>query len=415
MSTPLPTRVRHQVLGFTLVLAAISYLDRVCISMAAPAMKQDLGLTDWQMSKVFSAFTLTYALFEIPSGWLADRFGPRLMLTRIVVGWSLLTAATGWSTGFLSLILIRLLFGAAEAGTFPGISRVYSHWLPKPFHATAFGLAIMTGALAGGLSQPLVAKLLRITDWRMVFSLFASFGLVWAIAWLYWFRDWPQKHPGVNEAELQLIGNDPTPHAEHFPGKIILKNPNLPWLCLMYFGVIYGWYFYLTWFPTYLMRAHQLNLQGAGLLASLPLFGIAFGVALGGWTSDRWIQKFGEDQGRRLPGLLGLPLAALSILIATRCHQGSYAATWIGIAAALGAFGVASAWSVSVMIGGKHAGVLSGTMNTFGNLGGATSPLVFGYLVQQGYSWNLPLYTVALGYLLSAFAWSRMRLGLSLQ
>ncbi|MES2307317.1 MAG: MFS transporter [Verrucomicrobiota bacterium] len=415
MSTSQPTCVRYQVLGFTLVLAAISYLDRVCISMAAPVMKQDLGLTDWQMSKVFSAFTLTYALFEIPSGWLADRFGPRLMLTRIVVGWSILTAATGWSTGFLSLILIRLLFGAAEAGTFPGISRVYSHWLPKPFHATAFGLAIMTGALAGGLSQPLVAKLLSLTHWKMVFSIFASFGLLWSVAWLFWFRDWPQKHPSVNDAELQLIDNDPTPHTGHFPGKAILKNPNLPWLCVMYFGVIYGWYFYLTWFPTYLMRAHQLNLQGAGLLASLPLFGIAFGVALGGWTSDRWIKKFGEDRGRRLPGLLGLPLAALSILIATRCHQGPYAATWIGIAAALGAFGVASAWSVSVMIGGKHAGVLSGTMNTFGNLGGATSPLVFGYLIQQGYSWNLPLYTVAFGYLLSAFAWSRMRLDPSLQ
>lgn len=405
-----PSRVRYQVLGFTLILSAISYLDRVCISMAAPAMKQDLGLTDWQMSKIFSAFTLTYALFEIPSGWLADRFGPRLMLARIVISWSILTIATGWSVGFISLLLIRLLFGAAEAGTFPGISRVYSHWLPKPFHATAFGLAIMTGALAGGLSQPIIAKLIQIANWHLVFTIFGSLGFIWAILWLIYFRDWPQKHPQVNNAELALIGNDPSEQEEHFNWRILYQNRNIPWLCLMYFGVIYGWYFYLTWFPTYLMRTFQLNLMGAGYLSSLPLFGIALGVSLGGWTSDQWIKIWGEDRGRRLPGLLGLPCATLAILIATRCEQGWSAALWVSLAAALSAFGVASAWSVCVMIGGKQAGVLSGTMNTFGNLGGATSPLVFGYLIQQGHSWNLPLYTIAIAYSLSAFSWGMIRL-----
>ncbi len=145
--SPQPTRVRYGVLGFMLLLTAIAYLDRVCISTAAPAMKTDLGLNDAQMGRVFSAFTFAYALMEVPSGWLADRFGPRLMLTRIVIWWSVMTAMTGWATGFVSLFLIRTLFGIGEAGCFPCMARAFTRWLPPREHGRAFGLAVMTGAL----------------------------------------------------------------------------------------------------------------------------------------------------------------------------------------------------------------------------------------------------------------------------
>src|SRR5438093_6993078 len=133
------TRARYGVLAFTLALTAVAYLDRVCIATAAPAMKADLQLSDVQMGYVFSAFTLAYALFEVPSGWLADRFGARLMLTRIVIWWSVMTAATGLAGGFASLLAVRLLFGIGEAGTFPGIARAYSRWLPGREHGSGFG------------------------------------------------------------------------------------------------------------------------------------------------------------------------------------------------------------------------------------------------------------------------------------
>src|SRR5207245_353048 len=181
-STP-PTRARHVVLGFRPGLTAVAYRDRVCIATAAPAMKAELGLDDARMGYVFSAFTLAYALCEVPSGWLADRFGARLMLTRIVVWWSMMTAATSLATGFASLFALRLLFGIGEAGAFPGTARAFSHWLPARERGRAFGLAVMSGALGGAVTQPLVVVMLEVTTWRRSFQVFGLVGVAWALGW----------------------------------------------------------------------------------------------------------------------------------------------------------------------------------------------------------------------------------------
>ena len=161
-------------------------------------MRAELGLTDAQLGIVFSAFTFGYAVFEVPSGWMADRFGARVTLTRIVVWWSLMTAATGAAAGFASLLAVRLLFGLGEAGAFPSMARVYARWLPRAERGRMFGLAIMTGAFAGAVTQPLVVALLGVTTWRHTFALFGGVGLVWTIAWWRWFRDDPHQHPAVN-------------------------------------------------------------------------------------------------------------------------------------------------------------------------------------------------------------------------
>ena len=250
-----PTRSRHVVLGFVLALTAVAYLDRVCIATTAPAMKADLGLSDAQLGYVFSAFTLAYALFEIPSGWLADRFGPRLMLTRVVIWWSVMTAATGLARGFASLFVLRLLFGLGEAGTFPGTARAFSHWLPARERGRAFGLAVMSGALGGALTQPLVVFMLQHMSWRRTFQVFGLVGLAWAVAWYAWFRDDPRLHRGADAAEIDLIGSEPPQRHQAVPWRAILGNRSLLALCIMYLCAIYGWYFFLTWLPTYLLRA----------------------------------------------------------------------------------------------------------------------------------------------------------------
>ncbi len=397
--------MRYGVLGFTLALTAVAYLDRVCISTAAPAMKGDLHLSDAQMGYVFSAFTFAYALMEIPSGWLADRFGPRLMLARIVIWWSVMTAATGWATGFVSLFLIRMLFGIGEAGCFPCMARAYGRWLPAGEHGRAFGLAVMTGALGGALTQPLVVWMLHRMEWRQAFPLFGLVGAAWAAAWYWWFRDDPHGHAAVNEAELRVIGcGPPAPH-ERVPWARLLKSRNLLMVCLMYGGTIYGWYFYLTWLPTYLMRARHFNLQQAGWLAALPLIGIGGGVAEGGWLSDWLTRRHGPRIGRRAPGLIGLPLAAGAILVAVGTADPLTAALALAAAAALAALGVAGGWAVCVEISGRHSGVVTGAMNTFGNLGGALSPVVVGLCLQRWGSWNAPLVTVAVFYLVAAACW----------
>ena len=400
-----PTRVRHAVLAFTLVLTAIAYLDRVCISTAAPSMKNDLNITDVEMGYAFSAFTLAYALFEVPSGWLADRFGARLMLTRIVLWWSAMTAATGLVRGFQSLLAVRFLFGMGEAGAFPSMARAYSRWLPARERGRAFGLSLMTAALGGAATQPLVVALLTRIHWRHTFVIFGLTGIAWAAAWFWWFRDDPHAHGGVNAAELRAIGHAPPAPHEPVPWRAVLRSRNLAALCLMYGLAIYGWYFYITWLPTYLLRARGFALQEVGWLAALPLLSIAAGVLAGGWVSDVLARHWGRRLARCAPGIVGLPLAAVAVMAAIATPTPWNAALFLAGAAGLAALGVSPAWAVCLEIGGRHAGVVSGAMNTFGNLGGTLSPIVVGWCLQRWGSWNASLETVAVCYLLAAACW----------
>jgi len=386
-------------------MMAVAYLDRVCIATAAPLIQRDLALSDVQMGYVFSAFTFAYALCEVPSGWLADRFGARLMLTRIVLWWSAMTAATGLARGFASLIVLRLLFGMGEAGALPSISRAFSRWLPPRERGRSFGLTIMAGALGGALTQPLVVQLIDRISWRSCFLLFGVVGLGWAGLWFAWFRDDPHTHPKVNTAELKRIGADPPTRHPAVPWQEILRHRGLIALCLMYAGAIYGWYFYLTWLPTYLLRARGFEMRSVGLPAALPLLAIAFGVIAGGWLSDLLSRRFGPNLGRRLPGLFGLPLAALCVVGAVETPDPLTATYLLAGAAGLAALGVAPAWAVCLEIGGLHAGVVSGAMNTFGNLGGVLSPLVVGWWLQRSGSWNAPLVSVACLYVVAGACW----------
>ena len=402
------SRARHKVLGFALALTAIAYLDRVCISTAAPAIQRDLGLSDGRMGLVFSAFTLAYALCEVPSGWLADRFGARWMLTRIVLWWSAMTAATGAARGFGSLLALRVLFGAGEAGAFPSMARAFARWLPAREQGRAFGLTIMAGALGGALTQPLVVSILQRASWRVAFPIFGAVGLFWALAWVLWFRDDPHVHPAVSPAELEWIGTAPPSRHPPVPWRAVLRHRGLLALCGMYAGAIYGWYFFLTWLPTYLLRARGFDLTAVGWLAMLPLLAIALGVLAGGWLSDTLVRRLGARAGRRAPGLIGLPLAALALVGALATPVPETAAALLAATAGLAALGVAPAWAVCLELGGRHAGVVSGAMNTFGNLGGFLSPIVVGLCLDHLGSWNAPLLTVAAGYLLAAACWLRI-------
>jgi MFS family permease len=392
-------------LAFALGAMAVAYLDRVCISTAAPAIKADLGLDDAQMGYVFSAFTLAYALFEVPSGWLADRFGARVTLTRIVLWWSAMTAATGAATGFASLVTLRWLFGMGEAGVLPSLSRAFSRWLPVRERGSAFGLTLMAAALGGAATQPIVVALLEHVSWRHAFPIFGSVGLFYAAAWWWWFRDDPHTHEGVNAAELALIGNDPPAEHPRVPWGVLLRSRNLMVLCAMYFGAIYGWYFYLTWLPTYLLRARGFELSQVGWLAALPLLGIATGSLVGGALTDLLARRYGPRIALRTPGVVGLPLAAAAIVGAVTTADPRASALYLAAAAGLAALGVAPGWSVCLAIGGRHAGVVSGAMNTFGNLGGVMSPIVVGWCLTLWGSWEAPLYTVAALYVVAALCW----------
>jgi len=209
VTAPLPARavgrVRFRVVAFAVGLAGITYLDRICISTLAPAIMHDLSLTKLDMSYVFSAFAVAYALFEIPSAWWGERIGTRRVLTRIVCWWSTFTIATAsvWSYG--SMLAVRFLFGAGEAGAWPNAARTFSRWIPAPERGRVQGVFFAGAFLFGGLTPALVGLLEPHVGWRGVFACFGLTGFVWAAAWFRWFRDEPGDHPQVGQAELALI------------------------------------------------------------------------------------------------------------------------------------------------------------------------------------------------------------------
>src|SRR5256712_11406286 len=268
-----PTRVRGRVLTFAFLLTVITYLDRVCISAAAPAMMADLGLSALQMGYVFSAFLLAYSLFEVPSGWLGDVRGPRRVLTRIVLWWSAFTMLTGAARGFRSLVSIRFLFGAGEAGAFPNVARSFSRWFPARERGRANGVLFLGSRLGGMLSAPVALLVIARWGWRTSFVVFGTIGIVWASAWYVWYRDRPEEHPSVGHEELAWIRQDGAvkQHRAPTPWRALLTSRNLYAICGMYFAFGYGLYFYFTWLPTYLIRELGFSLLGGGVFAALPL------------------------------------------------------------------------------------------------------------------------------------------------
>ena len=206
------TRSRYILLYFACALSVITYIDRVCIGSSAPAIRAELGLTAVQMGWVFSAFTLAYAVFEIPSGWLGDVLGPRKTLMRIVLWWSAFTTASGIAWNFPSLLVARFLFGAGEAGAYPNMSRSFSRWFPSTERGGAHGAVFMSSRLGGAIAPPLVILIISAAGWRASFWIFGLFGIVWSVFWWHWFRDDPATHPSVSSEELAVIraGTPPT-------------------------------------------------------------------------------------------------------------------------------------------------------------------------------------------------------------
>ncbi len=400
-----PSRARFTMLGFALGTMALAYVDRVAISMASGSIQRDLALSDEQLGYAFSAFTLAYALFEVPSGWLADRFGARRMMARIVLWWSAFTAATAAASGFLSLVGIRFLFGMGEAGVLPTLASAFRRWLPERERGRAFGLTVAAGALGSAISQPIVGAMLEQFSWRQTFVVFGALGAGWAFAWFWWMRDDPREHPAANAAEIAQIG--PPAHEAHggVPWARLLRSRNLIVICAMYFCAIYGWYFFMTWLPQYLARARGFEIREIGFLAALPWIAIAAGCFFGGLLSDALVRRRGLRLGLRAPGIVGLPIAAAMIVGAILTPSAAWATGFLTAAAGFAALGIASAWSTCLAIGGRHGGVVSGAMNMFGNLGGTVCPIVFGQSLQHLGSWNLPLASVALLYVVSGAMW----------
>ena len=400
-------KTRNRVLALLFSLTVITYVDRVCIGTMAGAISKDLGLSPRQMGAVFSAFVLGYVLFEIPGGWLADRYGARLLLPRIVAWWSLFTAATAFAWSFTSLAVIRFLFGAGEAGAFPACSTVVLRWFPKSERGRANGL-LLTGSRIGGAFAPaLVIALMNSICWRRTFLVFAALGVAWGVVWLRWYRNRPEEHPAMRPEELAGIreGGDPVAARPSLDWKRMWRSRNLWALCAMYSGYTYGLYFYLTWLPTYLREQRGMSWAGVGLGAALPLLMGALANAAGGYLTDFLARRWGLRLGRRIPAACGLLAAAILLMIATLTRSNAWA-----VAALAGSFGAADlilaiCWATCIDLGKQNAGSIAGVMNSLGQVGGMISPFLLGWLLEKWGSWTPPLLISAAYYVVSAGLW----------
>lgn len=401
------THTRYWVIVFAVALAIIQYIDRVCISQAAPFIQKDLGLSPEQMGWVFSAFTLAYALFEIPAGYLGDRIGPRKVLLRIVVWWSAFTAITGWTWSFMSLWITRFLFGAGEAGAFPNLTKAFNRWLPQQERTRAQGVMWMSARLGGAFTPVLVFGCLQLVNWRSAFLMFGLAGVVWAVVFFWWYRDDPRAHPHVNAAEAALLPvEEELGHRFRAPWKKLFASRTVWCLCGQYFACSYSFYFFITWFPTYLFQARHFDVKQSALLAGTPLFVGAFGSLFAGWVSPILGRALGDvGLARRGIGALGSLGAAVFLVIATSLANPYLAVGAIALVAFCNDIQMPGAWTACMDVGGRSVATLSGTMNMMGNVGGFVSPIVCGYIVARTGAWHLAFYVTATLYLLGAVCW----------
>jgi len=383
-------RVRFTLVRFTFALAIITYIDRVCISTAAPAIRSELGLTTGQMGWIFSAFTIAYAAFEVPTGWLGDVIGPRKVLTRIVLWWSAFTAASGLAWNFASLLAARFMFGAGEAGAFPNMSRSLSRWFPPHERGAAHGVMFMGSRAGGALTPPIVVLIISFAGWRQSFWIFGGIGVIWCVYWWKWFRDDPAEHPRITSEELAIIRQSDEPVAKGRVEWRRLFSLNLMWICLMYFCFGYSLYFYLTWLPTYLRDARGFSDYEIGWIHAFVLLAAAGASILGGRLTDALVRRYGLKAGRSI-GVVAMPASGIALAGAALTQSGAVSAALLAVAAAAGDLCLSTAWAICHDVGGDAAGTVTGAMNTFGNVGGALSPLFVGYAVEWWGSWAIPL------------------------
>jgi MFS transporter, ACS family, glucarate transporter len=404
-----PTRARNVAVVFTIVLAVITYIDRVCISMAAPSMQKDLGLSPIQMGWAFSVFGWAYAAFEVPGGWLADRMGPRRVLMRIVIWWSFFTAATGWAWSFSSLMVTRTLFGAGEAGAFPNMTRIFTTWLPKTEREKAQATLWLATRWGGALTPLLIAYMLQFLSWRRAFEVLGVLGVVWAIAFYRWFRDDPATHPGVNAAELALLppARETAAVSGPLPWRLLVSKLSVWLLCAQYACLAYGWWFYVTWLPTYLRNSRGTSIKMSALLAGLPLLMGGVGCLISAALIPRISASIGSvARARRIVAIIGFVGASSSILIFTRIQDPTLAMIVLGFAGLFNDFVMPAAWAGCMDVGGRYAGTLAGSMNMMGSIAGALSPLVVGYLLAwTNQNWTLTFYVSAAIYSVGAVCW----------
>ena len=413
---PHATKTRWLVLLLISVMYMITYMDRTGISIAAPSIAREFGFSQTAIGIVFSVFLWAYAIAQIPAGWFADRFGPRLVLLIIVPFWSLMTALTAVASGIVSLAVIRFVFGLAEAGAFPTATRGMQLWFPSSERGIVHGVTHSFSRFAIAIVPFIAVTIMVAFGWRWIFYFFGAAGLLWSFAFYWLYRDLPEDNPYVNPAELAYIrgrcadGTIKPPIDLHkrqkAPWKTIFRSANMWYIAAGYCCFYYGTYFYVTWFPTYLTEYRHLSLKDMGTLASLPLFAGMVGDILGGTLTDSIYRKTGKLKfARRIVAAPAMLAAGAFLIPAGLTHHALTAVLCLTGSLFFLELVISPAWAVPMDVGGEFSGTVSGVMNMAGSVAASFSPIIFGFLIQRG-MWITP-FLISAGVLLTgALIWA---------
>ncbi len=380
---------KHVILIMLVILGMVTFLDRINISVAGSSIMHDLSLSPAQWGWVQSAFILSYGLLQIPMGALGDRFGHRNILALIVLWWSLFTAFTGMAGGLMSLLVIRFMFGVGEAGSSPCSTGVISRWFEKGEVGKAQGYVWAASRMGGALTPFVVIPVMMTVGWRAAFYLLGALGIVWALVWWLYYRD-PKETSDLSETSGTVSSELPK-----LRWGLLLANKQFWLICGMYFFYAFGSWFFFSWFPTFMELGRGFEKSELTYAVAVPFIMSMLGNIAGGHLTDHLTHRFGIKTGRKALGSTSLAVSAVCMFLAAFIP--GKMAVFVFLSLCFGIFDLMlpSAWALCIDLGQRHAGTISGAMNTAGNIGGFCCGILFGELVQQSGNYNLPLYMIA--------------------
>lgn len=402
---------RYQVLLVLSLLSMITFLDRIALSSAGSSIMSNLNISPQNWGWILGMFTLSYASFEVPTGWLGDKFGGKKTLIRVVIWWSLFTILTGMATGFVMLLIVRFFFGVGEAGAYPNTSIILSKWFPAQERGRALATIWGASRIGAALTPFIVLPLQQKFNWHISFYTLGFIGLVWVLFFMYWQKEDPSESKDISKKELDYILANRNLHRENEGEKTSFwsgfKSKQLGFLLLMYVCYANGSYFFQSWFHTYLQKGRHIDETQLIWASSVPYLLAALGCFSGGWLSDKACIKWGKKWGRRIVPMIGLFVAGICLIIASLINDNLICIILLGIGMAFMDVTAPVAWAVAMDMGGTKSGTVSGAMNSAGLLGAYLSTVVFGYLASN-YGYYLPVMLIGVLVFCGTFVWLKI-------
>ncbi len=397
-----PTRVRWQIVSLLTIITAVTYLDRMNMGIAGKYIQDEFAFNTQTMGWILSAFVLGYALFQVPGGWLGDRYGPRGVLTAAIVWWSVLTAATGlvprlplrhWLGIVGTFVFIRFLIGIGEAACLPNANRIIAFWVGDTRRGVANSIFLTGIGIGGAITPVLITAIMQRWGWPMSFYLSGAIGIVVALVWYCFATSHPEQHPRVNAQELAIIRARVEP-LDSLPRQRDPKQVNPPWkkllansstwgLMLSYFCEGYPNYIFYTWFFIYIVRVRGMTIQQGGFWGAAPFLTIMLMAPLGGLFSDRAVARFGKRRGRQVTVWLGMTCSALLLTLGAHTSANVLAILFLSGALGFNMFATSTWWATCNDLTRNFSGSLSAMMNMSGNIGGWLSPVLTAYIATR--------------------------------